>query len=355
MAALCTVADRLQVTVEKLAVFSSVIIEVTDVNNTLAELIENDPALVEGFGAPDDPIIKFEIENFKQAVREAVISSKGVKSTIRSLAKFASNTDQIQRIKENLNLDLPHQDANYQELKSYLTVIGQRVSNCCKHMEKIQPMYKKVHNLVLKHNHPPLTTFAVPRFSVRRILKASAGPMGMIALTVLCPVLIKCIQHVQSFDYQQRMGPGICLSPFIRQTTYHMCEAASVPSPKWNPAGKPASVRMCILGILCLGCGIICLGCFFLVRALRSYWQVEERMISQPLAPPTTTIVSAGVAVSGLLEKTENYKNQLHDLEQCVGKAVNCSDSGSIGEIEVHLHKLQKDMEAIMALASDAA
>ena len=101
-------------------------------------------------------IVEFHAVNFKQEVRAAIISSKRVIHTIKSIARYASNAAHIQRIKEDLNR-VHHQDTpNCQKLRNYLTVIGARISNCRKHVENVQPMYEKVHSVVLQRiNYPP--------------------------------------------------------------------------------------------------------------------------------------------------------------------------------------------------------
>ena len=65
---------------------------------------------------------------------------------------------------------------------------------------------------------------------------------------------------------------------------------------------------------------------------------------------------SAGVVLSAFLAKMEHFKSQLLYLEECVDKAVNCDDGGSIHEIEKQLQKLQVNMEAVLtAAANDVA
>ena len=82
--------------------------------------------------------------------------------------------------------------------------------------------------------------------------------------------------------------------------------------------------------------------------------RVEEHSVSQP--PPTTMVVSfqsTGVVVSAFLAKMEHFKSQLLYLEECVDKAINCDDSGSIHEIEGQLQTLQVNMEALLTAATD--
>ena len=352
MAVKSTVADHLKSMGDRVETFSTTITEATGVNNTLEELIANDSALVKGFGDPDDPMVKFELENFKQAIRELVIASRGVRSTIKSLAKYASNADHIQRIKEDLSV--PQQDeTSCEKLKSYLAVVSQRISNCRKNVEKIQPMYKKVHDLVTQHNHPPLdpaaaTTFAVPQF-VRRLISIGACTVGVTALALLCPLLIKYLRHISlSGVTLPSRPPDISLLAVAKQEDIRF-------SMQTQPRG--ISLQMYLLGVLCLGCGIIGLGCFFLQRT--SVRRVEEVETSQQLSVPPSTMVitlrSAGVVISTFLAKLDNFKSELFDLEQSMEKAINCEDSGSIHEIEEQLQKLQVDMEAVMTIASDVA
>ena len=391
-----SVADHLHLMAERFAILTSTIAKVTCVNNTLEELIANDSTLAEGFGRPEDPIVKFNTEDFKQAVREAVISSEDIIDSIKSIAKYASNANHIQRIKEDLN-QVPEQDPSCQKLKSYLTVINQRVGNCRKLIEEIQPIYKKVHNVMLKCTNPPLESVAtvtstVPMlqrivdisastiFRFRRIVSRSTSTVFrfrqrifdiayiMVMSAVLAHALYPMLkQHNIKLPVSEFRGsPGVCpfKSPFLLQQhvtcglvepqTYYLSSSwHSMPSPSLEKSG---SVRMYILGIVCLGCGILGLGFFLIRRAFGSGERDEECSISKPSAPPTTTLVtlqSAGVAVSAFLTTLENFKSQLLDLEECVGEAAKCQNSGSIREIKEQLQKVQADMESILAAASD--
>ena len=93
-----TVVNHLKLMEGRFTVFSSTIKEVTCVNNTLEELIANDSALVKSFGEPDrDPTIEFHAKNFKQDVRAAIISSRRVLHTVKSVARYASNASLVPR------------------------------------------------------------------------------------------------------------------------------------------------------------------------------------------------------------------------------------------------------------------
>ena len=83
------------------------------------------------------------------------------------------------------------------------------------------------------------------------------------------------------------------------------------------------------------------LGCYFLTRGFRAGQQVEENDISQPPTMMVVNLQSAGVVLSAFLTEIEHFKAQLQYLEQCMEKAINCDDSGSIQEIEEQLRKLQ--------------
>jgi hypothetical protein len=154
MAARTTVADRFKLVAGKFSIFSTAITEVTGVNGILEELIVNDLALVKEFGEPGNPIVELHTQNFKQEVSEAVISSKGVIRTIKSVARYASNANHIQRIKEDLNIPQLQGETSCQNLRHYLTVLSRRISNCHKRMKVIRPIYEKVHNVILQHVQP---------------------------------------------------------------------------------------------------------------------------------------------------------------------------------------------------------
>ena len=91
------------------------------------------------------------------------------------------------------------------------------------------------------------------------------------------------------------------------------------------------------------------------MRGFRAGQQVEEHGISQPPTMMVVNLQSAGVVLSAFLTEIEHFKAQLQYLEQCMEKAINCDDSGSIQEIEEQLRKLQVTMEAILTVASDVA
>ena len=336
-----TVANHLKLMEDKFAVFSSAIIDVTGVNSTLEELIANESALVKSFGDPDrEPIVQFHALNFQQDVSAAIISSRRVVHAVKSIARYATNAAHIQRIKEELNSH--HQDAsNCQKLRSYLTVISARISNCRKHVENIQPMYEKVHScsvVILQREHPPLDSLTPFMFSpILRLLSISACTIGVTAFILLCP-LLRNLTPLGSYE-PQLAAPSDGIS--ISDVQYGI-----------NPGRKSTSSPIFILGVLCLCCGIFGLGCFFVRRSFRAgQQQVEEcSSISQP---PVANFQSAVAVISTFLTNMEHFKSELLYLEQSMEKAVNCENSGSIHEIEEQLQKLQVNMEALLTAASD--
>lgn len=382
-----TVAGHLNQMTEKLTVFSSTIMAVTKVNSELETLIVNDSALPKGFRAPDDPIISFELENFKQKVRETIISSRDVKNAVRSLAGYTSNKTQTEQLKEELGSQC-HGD--YHKLKDFLKIVGERISSCRKRSQRMRPKYEETHNLLLnswEQQHPRSARTVTTTVTWHTWLKRG--------LVVAVPAVL--INGFWIFYTQQMPSPTE--NPIL-PTTSHGIKPRSVV--RLNLWAKLASLsnfsRMCIFGLLCLGF-------FCLVKFFKSYHHVTHQDVSvQPSTPNRDVIVrssssdegvsvqpstsdqdalvqpsaedrdvTAGpttpmsgthtvgtaphsviMSISSFLETMKDHEDQMHDLEQCVRETVDCIDKDQdIGDIEIELDRLARKMELILSCVSD--
>lgn len=356
-----SVADHLNRVNDKLTIFPSAVEEVTGVNNSLKELIDNSTALEpEGFGAPDhrDPRIEFKIENFNQAVRELITKSNGFKNTIKGLAKYASNAGQIQRIKD----DMRSGDGVNHSINSYLKVIGGRMSNCRKHVEKIQPEYEKLHDEIVFKQNQQRSRLASSR--------NAPAPLWSYIARLICPTpktalftftgIIGLALGYFVYTLTRNSTPGYVYSSF----TFY-----SAPAPQTLMKGFEKRIKSSYRGA---GDGrfelrtfmAVAIGCasgiaFYVIQKFFRTPEAQRMKVNigpqQQFSPPdfttgTSTLQSARDSVSTFLAKLEKIRCQLLDLEQCMVKAADCKDYGSIDDLEIQLHKLQQQMETILTL-----
>ena len=123
-------------------IFPSVLDDIKEVNDALQEIVSSSN---ETLDTSNDPKVSFEVEKFKQMIKDELTASDCCRNAAESVATYASDDRTLKEIKEELS------KGNQQKLKRYLEVVKNRLKNCHGHLEAIQTDYYDIYRVAVKH------------------------------------------------------------------------------------------------------------------------------------------------------------------------------------------------------------
>ena len=309
--------------------FPSAISDIKEINRVLGEFVDSDAETLNKTG---DPRFSFEVEIFKQAIRDGFVTSDSFIQAIRSVALYASDNGVLQGIKEELSNSHVIQQ---QKLKCYLNVLKERLIYCRVCLAEIQSYYIKFSILAFKHKNRIYKTSPLSHLFVLRTVYA--GP----ALQNVCVVngflFVKLLVSYLKPSYHLPLSDN---GDSMEGVTQH--------PPVLNPNGTTSEyIYDYILPLLLLV--FFGIGCRYLIKRsrlgichyLKTFFRVPDVSVLQSVIDTLATSQS----------KLQIIINRLHDLEHCLSEDIDCMsalDEKDEEEIKSQLDKIQYEMNVLL-------
>ena len=277
-----------------------------------------------------DYSISFEVENFKQSVRERLVTSTSFVQAIENVARFASDEMLLKSVKDDLSR------RSYQSLNSYLTTLRERLAFCHKYLDQVQQEYSNVYELTQKHSKRIAQTLnhaqsQVAQCAVVNCIHTIAGSgVAGIAGFVVTRILISTLKPWRFTTH----------SSVVEQINEHQ-----------TPEGHLTVYEY----IVCLLIGIT-FGVSYLFIAKRFGFCQRQRH-TQP-----RSLLDTGFAILQSAERSikkflsselHNMKDGLLEMEQYVYKSLKyiegLPDNEDVEDINAQLDKLQQEMKGVLS------
>ena len=302
-------------------VFTSVLNDIKEVNHVLREVVNSGDTL----NTTGDPRVSFDVEGFKQDIRDRLIASDNFTQASRSIASYASNDRILKSIKEELSKN------SHEKLKSYLDVIKERLGTCYERLEEIQNEYSHIYRLALKHKN---RLSEDSRCMLLTPATAGSGLAGLAGFLVAKFVLSTFKSHA----LLPLSGDGDSLEDLAGRQT----------STKHQPGARLYMYEY----LLCLLFGVtIGIGFFYLAKRFDFHQPLGSRQTSSFKEPGVVMLQSAIETISTFLSKMQVATNRIHDLERCLVEAVKYAPEKKDAEvIKSHLDKLQYETSVLLTL-----
>ena len=303
-------------------VFTSTLNDVKEINHVLREVVNSGDTL----NPTGDPRISFDVDGFKQDIRDRLIVSDSFTQATRSVASYASNDRILKSIKEELSKN------SHQKLKSYLDVIKQRLGTCRERLEEIQMEYSHIYSLAMKHKKRLIED---SRCVILTPATAGSSLVGLAGCFVAKHILVTIKSLFLS-------GDGDSSAP--------EAELASGPTPTKH---QPVARLYMYDYLLCLLFGVaIGIGVFYLAKRFGFHQALGSGQTSFK-EPGGVMLQSAVDSISIFLSKLQVATSRIRDLEQCLAmvEAIEYTlDKKNAEVIKSQLDKLQYETNVLLAL-----